>query len=127
MPIKRKSAKLSKASSVPNKPAPKRSRVAEDIISGLQEAAAFSRGEISLPVRLFFVPESVDVKKIRAKSGLSQSEFALLYGFNRRTLQNWEQGRIQPESPVRAYLTVIDRAPQAVERALGLKAKAAGR
>ena len=40
------------------------------------------------------------------------------YGFSRRTLQEWEQGRAQPESAVRAYLTVIDRNPRAVEEAL---------
>lgn len=47
--------------------APKRSKVAQDIISGLQEAVAFSRGEISLPVRLIFVPERVDVRKRKTR------------------------------------------------------------
>ena len=35
-----------------------------------------------------------------------------------RSLQEWEQGRRRPESAVRAYLTVIDRNPEAVEKAL---------
>jgi putative transcriptional regulator len=35
-----------------------------------------------------------------------------------RSLQEWEQGRRRPESVVRAYLTVIDRNPEAVEKAL---------
>ena len=35
-----------------------------------------------------------------------------------RSLQEWEQGRRRPESSVRAYLTVIDRNPEAVEKAL---------
>jgi putative transcriptional regulator len=30
-------------------------------------------------------------------------------------LQEWEQGRRRPESAVRAYLTVIDKNPEAVE------------
>src|SRR5215469_16749665 len=117
MPTKRKSAKLSKTSNAKTKT---RSRVARDILTGLKEAAAFSRGEISLPVRIVYVPERVDVRAIRTKSGLSQAEFALRYGFNRRTLQDWEQGRVQPEGQVRAYLTVIARNPQAVEEALGI-------
>jgi len=33
-------------------------------------------------------------------------------------LQDWEQGRRRPEIPVRAYLAVIQRDPQAVIRAL---------
>ena len=32
--------------------------------------------------------------------------------------QEWEQGRRRPESAVRAYLTVIDRNPEVVEKAL---------
>jgi putative transcriptional regulator len=60
----------------------------------------------------------VDVRAVRENSGLSQSEFAARYGFSLRTLQEWEQGRAQPDSAVRAYLLVIDRDPQAVQAAL---------
>jgi putative transcriptional regulator len=63
----------------------------------------------------------VDVKGVRRKRGLSQAEFANRYGFSTRTLQEWEQGRAQPDSAVRAYLTVIDRNPKAVEEALGAR------
>ncbi len=61
---------------------------------------------------------SVDVKAVREKSGLSQTEFAFLYGFNPRTLQQWEQGRSKPDNALRAYLTVIERNPNAVAEAL---------
>ena len=64
------------------------------------------------------VPGPVDVKAIREKSGLSQSQFARRFGFSTRTLQDWELGRTQPPSAVRAYLTVIDRFPKTVEKAL---------
>ena len=50
--------------------------------------------------------------------GLSQAAFAARYGLNPRTLQDWEQGRVQPNGPARAYLVVIDREPKAVTRAL---------
>jgi putative transcriptional regulator len=33
-------------------------------------------------------------------------------------VQEWEQGRAEPERAVRAYLQVIDRNPKAVEEAL---------
>lgn len=64
------------------------------------------------------VPSAVDVKAIRTKAGLSQAEFARRYGFNVRTLQDWESSGAQPPSPVRAYLTVIDRFPDMVTKAL---------
>lgn len=64
------------------------------------------------------VPNLIDVRAIRDRLALSQGEFARAYGFSPRTLQDWEQGRYQPDSAVRAYLTVIDRNPRAVMDAL---------
>ena len=43
---------------------------------------------------------------------------ALRYVVSRRSRQEWEQGRRRPESAVRAYLTVMDRNPEAVEKTL---------
>jgi putative transcriptional regulator len=90
--------------------------VGKRVIEGLKEAIAHVRGEITLPKYRY--PGRVDAKAIRAKSGLSQSVFAERYGFNLRTLQDWERDRVQPPSAVRAYLTVIDRFPETVETAL---------
>lgn len=64
------------------------------------------------------IPSRVDVPAIRAKTGMSQAEFAARFAISIRTLQDWEQGRREPDSTVRAYLTVIEREPDAVERAL---------
>jgi putative transcriptional regulator len=102
-----------------SKRAPERlSRVGKDVVEGLKEAAAHVRGEVSLREYKYDVPGPVDVKAIRAKSGLSQSQFARRFGFSTRTLQDWELGRAKPPSAVRAYLMVIDRFPGAVEKAL---------
>ena len=90
----------------------KLTRVGKDVVAGLREAISHARGEIALPAR------EVDVRAIRARSGLSQSEFAREYGFSVRTLQEWESGGAKPPSAVRAYLTVIDRNPKAVRAAL---------
>jgi putative transcriptional regulator len=94
------------------------SRVGKDVVAGLKEAIAHARGEIALPAREYEVPGPVDVRAIRARSGLSQSGFAREYGFSVRTLQEWESGGAKPPSAVRAYLTVIDRNPKAVRAAL---------
>ena len=90
----------------------------ESIVRGLEEGLAHLRGEIRLRTRTVRVPDSVDVRAVREKSGLSQSQFAERYGFNPRTIQDWEQGRTKPDSAVRAYLMVIERNPGAVEKAL---------
>ena len=59
-----------------------------------------------------------NVKAIRERLGLTQSSFAALMGVSSRTLQNWEQGRREPEGPAKALLRVVDREPQAVLHAL---------
>jgi DNA-binding transcriptional regulator YiaG len=60
----------------------------------------------------------VDVKKIRERIGLSQSDFAARYPFELDTIQNWEQGRNQPDSVSRTLLKVIEENPAVVERVL---------
>ena len=57
-------------------------------------------------------------KVIRRALDLTQEEFAARYNIPLGTLRDWEQGRSEPDQPARAYLTVIARDPQGVERAL---------
>ncbi len=64
-------------------------------------------------------PAAVDVRAIRSRLGLSQAAFARRYGFNRRTVQDWEQGRRRPEGAARLLLALIDREPKLVDRILG--------
>src|SRR2546425_1125043 len=97
---------------------PRSSKLGREIIAGLNLVEKHVKGEIELPVRYVEVPDFVDVKTIREKTGLTQTEFARRYGISPRSLQEWEQGRRQPEGAVRAYLLVIDRNPRAVENAL---------
>jgi transcriptional regulator with XRE-family HTH domain len=60
------------------------------------------------------VNRSIDPKNIREKQGLSQPEFADLYGLDVDTLKNWEQGRNVPDGPARVLLRVIEHRPDAV-------------
>ena len=55
---------------------------------------------------------------LRKRLGLSQAEFARQFMLNLRTLQDWEQGRREPEDIARNYLRVIERNPDAVRAAL---------
>jgi putative transcriptional regulator len=64
------------------------------------------------------VPDHVEVRALRQRLGMSQARFAASFGFDVRTLQNWEQGHRHPEGATRAYLKVIEREPEAVRRAL---------
>jgi putative transcriptional regulator len=64
------------------------------------------------------LPAPVDVRSLRRRLGMSQTQFAARFAIEVRTLQNWEQGQRQPEGPARVLLQVIDREPDAVMRAL---------
>jgi putative transcriptional regulator len=59
-----------------------------------------------------------NVKDLRERIGLTQTDFSQMIGVSIRTLQNWEQGRREPEGPAKALLRVVERNPQAVLSAL---------
>jgi putative transcriptional regulator len=58
--------------------------------------------------------DNPDPKKIREKLGLSQNKFAKMLGISISTLQNWEQGRREPDGPAKVLLNVAARYPDAV-------------
>jgi putative transcriptional regulator len=58
------------------------------------------------------------VKTLRRALALTQEEFAARYRIPLGTLRDWEQGRSEPDQPAKAYLVVIARDPEGVERAL---------
>jgi putative transcriptional regulator len=61
------------------------------------------------------------VKVIRRALELTQEEFAARYHIPLGTLRDWEQGRAGPDQPTRAYLTLIARDPNHVNRTLNPK------
>lgn len=64
------------------------------------------------------VPAEVDVKAVRRRMGLTQAAFAARFGFTLSAVREWEQWRRRPEASARVLLKVIEREPEAVERAL---------
>jgi putative transcriptional regulator len=87
------------------------------IEKGLKEALAHARGEVQVTVHEIELPEP-DVQAIRARTGLSQAEFARSIGVKKGTLLNWEQNRRSPEGPARVLLALIDKDPRIVQRTL---------
>jgi putative transcriptional regulator len=90
----------------------------ESIMAGLEDALAYARGDRSHGIAHEIEVPEVDVRTLRAKLGLSQSRFAAMFRVSVATVRNWEQGRRRPEGPARVLLTVLDREPDAVRRAL---------
>jgi putative transcriptional regulator len=93
-------------------------KVAESLERGLRQALAFADGTADESEYRVHIPREIDVRRIRAKLGMTQEEFAGEFGFSVHTLRHWEHGRRVPDGAARAYLKVIDHAPKAVTKAL---------
>ena len=94
------------------------SKVADGIRRGLKQAVAYAKGTSDKSRYRVHVPERIDVRAIRDRLDMTQEEFACRFGFSINTLRHWEQGKRQPEGPTRAYLLVIDRAPDVIQKVL---------
>jgi putative transcriptional regulator len=92
----------------------------QGILASLQETLDFVKtGKKSKGMKIH-IPREYDTKIIRKNLGMSQSQFAKTFGFNLRTLQEWEQGRRVPDQSAKVLLRVIDKEPQAVINALAV-------
>jgi len=85
----------------------------EQLTHSMKEAIAIAKWDMK-PSRVFTV-EPPEVKAVREKTGLSQSE---MIGVKVKTLQNWEQDRRNPTGAAAALLTIFDCAPDVAEKAL---------
>ncbi|MGB7259351.1 MAG: type II toxin-antitoxin system MqsA family antitoxin [Pseudolabrys sp.] len=93
-------------------------RAFDKIKAGIDSARGYLDGTANKRRYRVHVPETVDVKKIRAKLRLSQEAFAETYGFAVSAVRDWEQGRRQPERSARILLKIVQKEPEAVTRAL---------
>ncbi len=86
------------------------------LVASIKEAGQIKHGH-KKPSRIFKItPPSI--KAIRKKLNLSQNDFALMIGVSISTLQNWEQGRREPDGPAKALLKIASKNPKAVMEAL---------
>jgi putative transcriptional regulator len=95
----------------------KRTPLGLAIEEGLREALAWKRGEIELPVRVVEPMTAKRVKAIRKAVAKSPREFERRFGVPARTVEGWEQGK-KVDVTARVLLKVIEKEPEAVERAL---------
>lgn len=86
------------------------------LMQSIEEMDEIVRGERA-PSREFHV-DAMQVKAVRAATGLSQERFARLIEVQVATLRNWEQGRREPTGPARALLKALKAKPAEVIQAL---------
>ncbi len=88
----------------------------DGIMQGMKEAASFLQSG-NLTGKLH-VPADIDAAAIRARTGLSQINFAKTIGVSVATLRNWEQGRRMPDGSARVLLSLLNKDPNIVRRTL---------
>jgi len=97
---------------------PKDSEFGDKLLRSAQQARDWVNGK-PVRARVTYVPvPQVDVRRLRSRMKLSQTQFAAKFGFSLDSIQNWEQGHRQPEGPARILLAVIAKNPKAVEEAI---------
>ena len=103
-----------------------RTGIGREIEAALGEVVAHVRGEAALPGRIVEPPAADWVVALRKRLKLSRRKFADRFGLDVRAVQEWEQGRRVPDRAARVLLTVIDRDPESVVRALAAEETGSG-
>ena len=88
------------------------SKAFEEIYAGLNEAIDHAKGKKNKVIE--HTATAVDVKAIRAKTGMSQQQFGATFGISLGTLRHWEQGLRAPRGTALVLLRVVDKNPSAV-------------
>ncbi len=86
----------------------------DNIMAGLSDALAYAQGDKSRGKRRLIKVPAVDVAAARKMLGLTQEDFASVFGVSLGTVRNWEQRRRRPKGPARVLLAMIDKDPEAV-------------
>jgi putative transcriptional regulator len=97
----------------------KKREIGEEILSGLEEIAAWQKGQQPLKTTELKRPTAPDVVRIRKRLQVSPQTFATLMGVSVRTVRGWEQGQCRPRGPARVLLLIADRQPEALRRVFG--------
>jgi putative transcriptional regulator len=78
--------------------------IGQEILQGIQDIKAGRIGRR-------FTAATYPIVRAREKSGLSQAKFAELLGVSVRTVQDWEQGRREPNAAAKTLLKVAELHP----------------
>ena len=83
--------------------------IGKEILQGVRDIKAGRIGRR-------YTTESYPIVRAREKSGLSQAEFAQLLGVSVRTIQDWEQGRREPNAAAKTLIKVAELHPTVLRK-----------
>lgn len=85
--------------------------IGEELLTEIRDVKAGRYGAV-------FQVEANEIVSLRARRGLSQTQFAAALQISPRTLQQWEQGRRQPSGAAETLLRLIARHPDLLDEVL---------
>ena len=96
-------------------------RLFAELVEGLEALAAEREGKITLnrhtvAAKPALIVTAEELVQLRQRLNLSRSLFARCLRTNERTLENWEQGRVEPSGAARRLLALAARYPDTLER-----------
>jgi putative transcriptional regulator len=83
--------------------------IGKEVLQGIRDIKAGRIGRR-------YTTESYPIVRAREKSGLSQAEFAQLLGVSIRTIQDWEQGRREPNAAAETLIKVAELHPSVLRK-----------
>ena len=86
----------------------------EDLQEGLNQAIAYEKGRGKARVKtLMIMPvkkyTNEEIKRIRNKSGMTQTVLANYMGVSKKTVEAWETGRTHPTGPAYRLLDILEQ------------------
>lgn len=92
-----------------------------ELSSGIDAMRAHRQGKITLRTHVVedLPPPKVDadlIRDTRRRLNLSRAVFARSLRVSARTLENWEQGRAQPNAQAAALIMMVRKYPDTLER-----------
>ena len=83
--------------------------IGQEILQGIRDIKAGRIGRR-------YTTDSYTIVRAREKSGLSQAKFAQLLGVSIRTIQDWEQGRREPNAAAKTLIKVAELHPSVLRK-----------
>ena len=83
--------------------------IGQEILQGIRDIKAGRIGRR-------YTTGSYPIVRAREKSGLSQAKFAQLLGVSIRTIQDWEQGRREPNAAAKTLIKVAELHPSVLRK-----------
>ncbi|MES2822950.1 MAG: helix-turn-helix domain-containing protein [Pseudomonadota bacterium] len=93
----------------------------DELNEGFQALASERQGKLTLKQHAVTkiaapVVHSGELLRLRQKLNVSQAVFAQYLRINKRTLENWEQGRVKPNAQAAVLIKMVEKYPDTLER-----------